>query len=122
MNTFRMYAGPDGETHFADSEISYEAVTEMISRAQMQPAQSITFNHAKAGMTYDWHPAPRRQYVIGLVGEYECETSDGEVRKVGPGTVMLAEDLVGKGHIMRVPAGNDIYYCAVPLADQTPTP
>ncbi len=120
MNSFRMYAGSDGETHFADTEIHYEDVSAFIARAAEIGASGIIFNHVKPGMFMDWHPAPRRQYVIGLGGEYEVETSDGEVRTVGPGTVMLAEDVAGKGHIMRVPPDQEIFIAFVPLADQTP--
>jgi len=116
-----MYATPDGESHFADIEVSYEAVNDWISRANAIGASSVTFNTAKAGMNYEWHNAPRRQFVIGLSGTYEVVVSDGEVRQVGPGTVLLAEDLTGKGHIMRVPASNDVHYAAVPLQDQSPT-
>ncbi|MBV8085681.1 MAG: hypothetical protein JO247_12810 [Chloroflexi bacterium] len=121
MNAFRMYATPDGESHFGDFDVSYEAMNEWISRAAAMGATNITFNTAKAGMDYQWHNAPRRQFVIGLSGTYEVVVSDGETRQVAPGTVLLAEDLTGRGHIMRVPASNDVYYAAVPLEDQTPT-
>lgn len=50
----------------------------------------------------DWHNAPRRQYVIILSGETEFGIGDGTVRRVGPGDVLLAEDLTDKGHTTRV--------------------
>jgi hypothetical protein len=49
----------------------------------------------------DWRPAPRRQYVVTLSGEAKVEASDGEIRRLGPGTIMLAEDTTGKVHITR---------------------
>jgi len=118
---FRMYASPDGETHFAPLEMSYEAVSQLIARASGLEATSVTFNHVKAGTFNDWHSVRRRQFVVGLSGESSCEVSDGETRIVGPGTVMLAEDLSGKGHVIRVPRTADVYFMAVGLEDQTPT-
>ena len=65
------------------------------------PVTGIIFRRSGADQYVDWHPAPRRQFVITLAGEAEIEASDGEVRHIGPGTVMLAEDTTGKGHITR---------------------
>ena len=52
--------------------------------------------------TEDWeknaHPAPRRQYVITLKGKIKFKVSDGSTFIIEPGTVLLAEDLKGKGH------------------------
>jgi hypothetical protein len=38
-----------------------------------------------------------------LTGEVEFETSDGDIRRLPPGSVVLAEDTTGKGHISRHP-------------------
>ncbi|UZT96555.1 hypothetical protein ODZ84_15150 [Chryseobacterium fluminis] len=52
--------------------------------------------------TEDWeknaHPAPRRQYVITLKGNIKFKVTDGSTFIIKPGTVLLAEDLKGKGH------------------------
>src|SRR5256885_8468290 len=39
------------------------------------------------------HCAPRRQYSISLSGQAEIEVGDGTVARVGPGDIVLAEDL-----------------------------
>jgi len=39
--------------------------------------------------------------VLWLTGEVEFETSDGDIRRLPPGSVVLAEDTTGKGHITR---------------------
>ena len=54
------------------------------------------------GYVLDWHCAPRRQYSISLSGLAEIEVGDGTVARVGPGDVVLAEDLTGQGHVTRV--------------------
>ena len=61
-----------------------------------------------------WHCAPRRQYTITPFGEAEIEVGDGTVRKVGPGDVLLAEDLTGQGHITRVVGNQPRFYVVVP--------
>lgn len=118
---FRMYAGADGETHFADMDVAFQEAQPLMLRAPTLGASSVTFNVAQAGLDYQWHTAPRRQFVVVLQGWYECVTSDGEVRRLETGDVMLAEDLTGKGHIMRVPGSEDVHYATIPLEDQTPT-
>ena len=60
---------------------------------------------------------PRRQFVLGLVGELEVEVSDGEVRRFGPGSVILVEDTSGKGHLSRVVGTERSMAAAIRLAD-----
>jgi quercetin dioxygenase-like cupin family protein len=52
----------------------------------------------------DWHNPPRRELVIWLTGEVELETSDGDIRRLAAGNIVLAEDRTGKGHSSRHPA------------------
>ena len=37
-----------------------------------------------------------------IAGELEVEAGDGERRRFGPGSVVLLEDVSGKGHFTRV--------------------
>lgn len=101
MNYFRIYAGPDGESHFEDVEVDMTAGGGQSGLSALIPATGIIFRRSSADQYIDWHHAPRRQFVITLSGEAEVEASDGEVRRIGPGTIMLAEDITGKGHITR---------------------
>lgn len=58
-----------------------------------------------AGTVQDWHPAPTRQLVVVLKGDLEVETTEGEVRRWGPGEIALADDVASKGHRTRVLGG-----------------
>ena len=49
----------------------------------------------------DWHPAPRRQYIINLDAGVQITASDGEARVIGAGEVLLVEDTTGKGHLSK---------------------
>ncbi len=116
MKYFRIYAGPDGESHFEDVEVPLTPGGGQSRLSETIPATGIIFRTSAADQYIDWHPAPRRQFVITLAGEAEVQASDGEVRRIGPGTVMLAEDTTGKGHITRGVGTLERLSLFVPLA------
>ncbi len=49
----------------------------------------------------NFHPAPRRQFVVNLSGLVEIECGDGSKRRLGAGDILLADDTTGQGHITR---------------------
>ena len=75
----------------------------------------MTFSRFPDGYVAGWHNASRRQYVIVLSGEMEIEIGDGTVRRLGPGEMVLGEDLTGQGHITR--CLGDHISVIVPLGD-----
>jgi hypothetical protein len=92
----RIFAGEDGESHFEELDPASHPI--LIS---VQPAVEIEFKSMAIGFFRDWHPAPRRQYVISLSGEMEIGIGDGTVRQFRPGDVLLADDVAGRGHTTR---------------------
>lgn len=64
----------------------------------------------------DFHNAPRRQYVVMLVGEVEIETGDGTKRILDTGEILLAEDTTGQRHISRTVNGKPRKSLFIPLA------
>lgn len=115
MKIVRLYTGPDNESHFEDIEIELKSVGRMILASHLQPTEGIVFRSAPPNHLSDYHPVPRRQYVITLSGEAEIETGDGSIRRFGPGDMMLAEDTTGRGHITRVVGGRPRDYVFIPL-------
>ena len=78
----------------------------------------MRFAWIPAGMRIaDWHTIPVRQFVIWLTGWVEFETSDGDVRRCNPGTVVLVEATFGKGHISSHPAEEGQFLMFVPVPD-----
>lgn len=71
--------------------------------------------------TEDWeknaHPAPRRQYVITLKGNIKFKVTDGSTFIIKPGTVLLAEDLKGKGHSWDMVHSKEWERLYVPIAE-----
>lgn len=117
MKYLRIYAGPDGESHFEDVEVELQPGAGASELSALIPATGVIFRRSRADQHIDFHPAPRRQFVITLSGEAEIEASDGEVRRIGPGTVMLADDTTGKGHITRGVGTAERLSLFVPLAE-----
>lgn len=97
----RLYTGDDGLSHFQDMEEDLGDNGDVSIVSRTMEVSGLNFRQNLADYTLDWHPAPRRQFVVNLTGTVEIEASDGEVRRFGPGSVMLAEDTTGKGHISR---------------------
>lgn len=94
----RVYTGDDGKSHFGEIEMELsEDPSGMLS--ERFPTTGIMFRETSGDYKLDYHPAPRRQYVVNLQGSVEITVADGESRIFGPGEVFLAEDTTGQGHI-----------------------
>lgn len=110
MKCLRIYATPDGESHFGDIDIAMTMTQLFPNEAPLAllahyPALRIRFVHVPAGVCeVSWHKAPERVLAVWLDGIVEFETSDGEVRHVSAGNYVLVEDTHEKGHISRHPA------------------
>ncbi len=116
MKYVRIFAGPDGESHFEDLEMDLRDVGRASLLSQLFEATGVVFRHTGADYSLDWHTAPRRQFVLNLTGGVEIQASDGEVRRLGPGSVFLAEDTTGKGHLSRAIDGQERVSVFVHLA------
>ncbi len=102
MKITRIYTGDDGESHFEDIEVPLvDRGGSIGSISKLEGATGILFRETKGDYDFDFHNAPRRQYVINLDAAVEIETGDGTKRVLGPGEILLAEDTTGRGHISR---------------------
>lgn len=97
----RIYSGDDGESHFEDVEIPLRDLGEIGRLSKREKATGIVFRETDGDYAYDYHCAPRRQYVINLDSPVEVEVGDGTKRVIGAGEILLAEDTTGRGHISR---------------------
>lgn len=93
IKAFRLYTGPDGNSHIEEGSIAGDVWVE---------ATSIQFKETPAHSSYDWHTAPHLQYVINLAGVLEFTTAGGKSFTIHPGEVLLAEDNTGSGHKWRL--------------------
>jgi hypothetical protein len=100
MKIARIYTGADDQSHFEDLEIPLLPAA-YGEESALVPATGVIFRETPVGGALDFHPAPRRQFVITLSGIGEVECGDGSRRRFGPGDIMLADDTTGQGHITR---------------------
>lgn len=114
---FRIYTDADGETHFEDLSVTWSGRSYSSDLSDLIAATGVIFRRSPADQFIDWHTAPRRQFVVTLSGYAEVEASDGEIRQIGPGTVMLAEDVTGKGHITRGKGDTERMSLFIPLPE-----
>ncbi len=115
MKIERIYTGADNRSHFESVELHATADGEGGVVTALQSASGVMFNSWQVGRVADWHPAPRRQYLVVLSGRVEFEIGDGTKRQFGLGEVILAEDTYGQGHITRVIGDEPRSLMLVPL-------
>ena len=105
MTVVRLYTGPDSKSHFEDIQIPLKDAGKVGFISERYKATGVVFRETTGDYNYDFHPAPRRQYVVNLEGEVEIEVGDGTRRILRAGDILLAEDTTGQGHISRAVAG-----------------
>jgi hypothetical protein len=105
MSVLRIYTGADGKSHFEDLRVPMKDAGQIGFMSEKVKATGIVFRETTGDYNYDFHVAPRRQYVVNLEGEVEIEIGDGGKRILRSGQILLAEDTTGQGHISRAVAG-----------------
>jgi hypothetical protein len=117
MKYTRIYADANGESHFQDVEMEMEIAPHNTGAiSAMFGAKGVMFR-TSPDYFVDWHNAPRRQFVVNITGSVEITVSDGNKRNFGPGTILLAEDVTGKGHTSRGKGGDERLSLFIPLKE-----
>jgi hypothetical protein len=105
MKVLRIYTGADNQSHFEDVLVPMKDSGKIGFISELTKATGVVFRETGGDYNYDFHTAPRRQYVVNLEGEVEIEVGDGTRRILRTGDILLAEDTTGQGHISRAVAG-----------------
>ena len=113
----RVYTGSDRKSHFEDVEIELLDQGPMGSISSLWSAKGVLFRKVSGDYDLDFHNAPRRQFVVNLTGAVEIEVGDGTKRQLGAGSILLAEDTEGQGHISRSINGEPRECLFIPLSD-----
>jgi hypothetical protein len=101
MRIHNLYTDASGESHFRDIQVEWVEETRADKLSRRFPATGIIFRQVPPTYDLDWHPAPRRQYIINLDAGVQITASNGGSRVIGAGEVILVEDTTGKGHRSR---------------------
>ena len=103
-------------THFGDEYLLWQSggnpqtlVTPFLD------AEKIGFLRMPQGYRSDWHPAPRKQFVMVLKGVMEVEAGDGNRREFVAGAVLLVTDTQGRGHRTNVLGNQAVFLVWVPV-------
>lgn len=99
MKIHNLYTDEKGESHFRDVEIEWVEERRGSKLSKRLPANGVIFRETQAEHNVDWHPAPRRQYIVNLDAGVKITASDGESRLIQAGEILLVEDTHGKGHL-----------------------
>jgi hypothetical protein len=115
MRIHNLYVDADGETHFRDVEVEWVQDTPGGKLSKRQPATGVIFRETSGDYDLDWHPAPRRQYIVNLDAGVQITASDGETRVIGAGEILLVEDVTGKGHLSKAVSGQIRHSIFIPI-------
>ena len=104
----RLFSDAEGNSHIEQGLTLQLEPTNFVPPAPaihvspLQPAAAFAFLSVPTGYLGDWHPSPKRQWILFMSGRMEFEASDG-TRYLGvPGSRVLLEDTSGRGHRSRV--------------------
>jgi len=87
----RIFVDAKGDSHFDTVTIEQSPVRAAPPAAPFyvsedRPASEYRFYSFEPGWIGELHPAPTRQFLALMSGAVEMETTDGTVRRFGPGT------------------------------------
>jgi quercetin dioxygenase-like cupin family protein len=122
----RLYTDAKGISHFADEHLVLTPAgagatpEERLFINRLGDLQGVLFARLKAGVTEDWHVAPRRQFMLCVHGSVKITAGDGEVRRMNPGQFMLLEDTSGRGHRTHAAGDEDHVALALPVPEGVP--
>jgi hypothetical protein len=113
----RIFTGPDGQTHAEEVNVKLARDDASTELSEMMKTTGVRFRRQAPNYFEDWHTAPRKQYVITLSGQGEIEVAGGKKIPLGPGHILLVEDLTGKGHISRGVGTEERITLIIPLVE-----
>jgi hypothetical protein len=117
MAVWRVYTGDDELTHAEQMEVPLTEARGGGAVSRLLAGPGVMLRRTPPDYFIDWHPAPRRQFVITIAGAGEIELGDGTKLALGPGTITLVEDVDGQGHITRGAGSEDRVSLFIPLDD-----
>jgi hypothetical protein len=116
MAIIRIYTGADGKSHFEDVELVFEPRNDQSEHAVVHADSGIVARRFDPKRSNPWHNAPGRVCVFTMSGAVDIEIGDGTVRRLGPGDILIAEDITGQGHITREAGDEPRVSVFVPLS------
>ncbi|MCP4474007.1 MAG: hypothetical protein GY821_05470 [Gammaproteobacteria bacterium] len=99
MKIVEIYSN-NGLSYFREIETNGAIEQELGCYSNPYAVGTMQFRQFDGGRYFDWHPAPRAQYIFYLQGEVKVTASgNNESRIFTSGEILFANDTTGKGHI-----------------------
>ena len=137
-----MYGDTDGDTHLKDIQVELSQMIGLGGAKREKPGTDaaseviktpgVQFRQGGAAQNHgpregDWRTAPQGrpgQYMIVLKGQLEVASTDGQKRTLGPGDILLEDDLYSKGHYSRAitPERSQLFIPLMSSPGQQPQP
>jgi hypothetical protein len=114
----RLFCDNGGDSSFEEGFLELSPCQRGDVSSESLAVASIMFQETESGGAFDWHNAPKRQFVITLSGILEFEMHSGERVTISPGDIILAEDTTGSGHRWRIVDGKPWRRAYVVLDDE----
>ncbi len=115
MRIHNLYEDENGESHFRDIEVEWVRERRSGKFSELFAVSGLEFRETSGDYELDWHPAPRRQYIVNLDAGVRITASDGESRIIGAGEVILVEDTEGRGHLSKSVDGQMRHSIFIPI-------
>lgn len=96
LQYIRLYSNQNGDSAFEDLDIE-----QAVAASTVLASTAVAFRSFPSGWSGADIVPDERLLVVMLTGMVELTASDGSVRRIGPGDVVLVEDTWGKGHAAR---------------------
>ena len=125
MKVVRVYTGDDGESHFEDLDIPVEGAGGKSGFGKLSKlirGPGVILREVDGDYDFDFHTAPRRQFVVNLRGSVDITVGSGATRRIGSGEILLAEDTTGRGHRSRAVDGKPRSCLFVPIDEDVALP
>ena len=99
MRIHNLYTDAGGQSHFRDIKVEWVEERRGSKLSKRLPATGIIFRETQAEHDIDWHPAPRRQYIVNI--EVVCGDFSKLVMGCGlaePGSKLASLCSIGQTH------------------------
>ena len=125
MKVTEIFADDQGQTHFRAVEIDFETRAFAPPSLPVQvsaeiPSTTSLFMIAPPGWDEEYHATPRKQFCIMLQGELRVEATDGQCIEMGPGDILLVNDVDSQGHLSTIKGNQEAIFIFVGVDEGFP--
>ncbi len=102
VKALRAFKGADGASHIEPAEIpgtegAYYGGSVKLTQFPLGDPSQVTLVYGHPNIDIPVHPAPYREIFILLSGSSEIRLADGKIYPLGPGSMLIAEDMGSTG-------------------------